>query len=120
MKIAINKQDVTEYLLYTLISWYISVAHCSIVLGMTIVAGCKVYWSVTVHTKVYVSYISDVNDIYCMSLYMYSYQILELICAKDSNKGHSVTYDIKKMYSMRDKYTLKIIKTLRVMLKIDM
>ena len=55
-----------------------------------------------------------------MSWYMYNYQILELICAKDSNIGHSVTYDIKKMYSMRDKYTLKIIKTSRVMLKIDM
>ena len=39
---------------------------------------------------------------------------------KDSNIGHSVTYDIKKMYSMRDKYTLKIIKTSRVMLKINM
>ena len=55
-----------------------------------------------------------------MSWYMYNYQILELIYAKDANIGHSVTYDIKKMYSMRDKYTLKIIKTSRVMLKIDM
>ena len=55
-----------------------------------------------------------------MSWYMYNYLILKLICAKDSNIGHSVTYDIKKMYSMRDKYTLKIIKTSRVMLKIDM
>ena len=38
---------------------------------------------------------------------MYNYQILELICANDANIGHSVTYDIKMMYSMRDKYTLK-------------
>ena len=51
---------------------------------------------------------------------MYNYHRLELNCAKDAQIGHSVTYDIKKMYSMRDKYTLKIIKTLRVMLKIDM
>ena len=43
---------------------------------------------------------------------MYKYDILELICAKDSNIGHAVTHYIKKMYSMRDKYTLKIIKTL--------
>ena len=54
-----------------------------------------------------------------MSHILYNYQILELICAKDSNTGHSVTYHIKKMYSMRDKYTLKVIKTSRVMLKID-
>ena len=43
MKIAINKQDVTEYLLHAHISWHISVVHCSIVLRMTIVAGYKVY-----------------------------------------------------------------------------
>ena len=55
-----------------------------------------------------------------MSWYMYKYDILKLIFAKDSNIGHSVTYDIKKMYSIRDKYTLKIMKTSRVMLKIDM
>ena len=42
-----------------------------------------------------------------MSCYMYNYHRLELICAKDENTGHSVTYDIKKMYSMRDKYILK-------------
>ena len=65
-------------------------------------------------------YILDVNDIHCMSWYMYNYHRLELICAKDANIWHSVTYDIKKMHSMRDKYTLKIIKTSRVMLKIDM
>ena len=51
---------------------------------------------------------------------MFNYHTLELICAKDANIGHSVTYEIKKMYSLRDKYTLKIIKTSRVMLKIDM
>ena len=51
---------------------------------------------------------------------MYNYQIIELICAKDSNMGLSVTHDIKKMYSMRYKYTLKITKISRVMLKIDM
>ena len=40
--------------------------HSSIVLGMTIVADCKVYESVTVHAKVYISYIymHDVNDIH--------------------------------------------------------
>ena len=65
-------------------------------------------------------YILNVNHIYCMSWYMYNYIILELICAKDSNIAHSVTHDTKKMYSMRDKYTLKITKTSRVMLKIDM
>ena len=43
-------------------------------------------------------YILDVNDIYFMSWYMYNYQIIELICAKDENIGHSVTHDIKKMY----------------------
>ena len=31
------------------------------------------------------------------------YDILKLICAKDSNIGHSVRYDRKKIYSMRDK-----------------
>ena len=65
-------------------------------------------------------YILDVNDIYCMSWYMYNYHRLQLICAKDANIGHSVTYYIKMMYSMRDRYTLKIIKTSCVMLKIDM
>ena len=65
-------------------------------------------------------YILDVNDIHSMSWYMYNYHRLELICGKDANIGHSVTYDIKKMYSVRDKYTLKIRKTSRVMLKIDM
>ena len=48
-----------------------------------------------------------------MSWYMYKYQILELICAKDSNIAHSVTHDIKKMYSMRDKYTLKITENIK-------
>ena len=65
-------------------------------------------------------YIRDANDIHCMSWYMYKYDILKLIYAKDSNIGYSVTYDIKKMYSMRDKYTFNIIKTSWVMLKIDM
>ena len=55
-----------------------------------------------------------------MSWHMYNYWIIELICAKDSNIAHSVTHDIKKMYSLRDKYTLIITKTSRVMLKIDM
>ena len=57
MQIARNKHYMTEYLLYALISWHISVMHYSIVLGMTIVADCKVYESVTVHGKVYISYI---------------------------------------------------------------
>ena len=55
-----------------------------------------------------------------MSWYMYNYHRLEWICAIGAHLGHSVTYDIKKMYSMRDKYILKIIQTSRVMLKIDM
>ena len=55
-----------------------------------------------------------------MSWYMYNYRIIKSIYAKDSNIAHSVTHDIKKMYSMRDKYTLKITKTSKVMLKIDM
>ena len=38
----------------------------------------------------------------------------------DLNIGHSVTHDIKKVYSFRDKYTLIITKTSRVMLKIYM
>ena len=50
---------------------------------------------------------------------MYKCDILELICEKDPNIGHEIKYDITKMYSIRDKYTLKIIKSSRVMLKID-
>ena len=65
-------------------------------------------------------YMLDVNHIHCMSWYMYNYWILELICVKDSNIAHWVTHDIKKMYSKRDKYTLIITKTSKVMLKIDM
>ena len=42
------------------------------------------------------------------------------MCAKDSNLAQLVIHDIKKVYSMRDKYTLIITKTSRVMLKIDM
>ena len=38
-----------------------------------------------------------------MLWYMYKYDILKLIHAKDSNIGHSVTYNMKKIYSMRDK-----------------
>ena len=45
----------------------------------------------------------DVNDIHCMLWYMYRYDILKLICAKDSDIVHSVTYDMKKIYSVRDK-----------------
>ena len=40
---------------------------------------------------------------HCMSWYMYKYDIPKLICAKDANIGHSVTYDMKIIYSMRDK-----------------
>ena len=46
--------------------------------------------------------------------------ILELICSKDSHIVHSVAYHIKKIYSMWDYYTVKIIKSYRKMLKIDM
>ena len=60
-------------------------------------------------------YICNVNGIHCTSWYMYKYDILELISEKDANIGHSVTCNIKKMYSIRDKYTLKIIKASRVM-----
>ena len=42
---------------------------------------------------------------------MYKYDILELICAKDSHIGHSVTHHTKMIYSIRDKYTLNIMKT---------
>ena len=42
---------------------------------------------------------------------MYKYDILELIFAKDSNIGHSVTHYFKKTYSMRDEYTLNIMRT---------
>ena len=47
-------------------------------------------------------YISYVNDIHSTSLYMYKYDILELICAKDTNIEHEIKYDMKKMYSIRD------------------
>ena len=57
MHIARNKEYVTEFLLYQLILEQISVVHCKDVLEMTIVASCKLYKSVTVDTKVYVSYI---------------------------------------------------------------
>ena len=41
MNIARNKEYVTEYLSHQLILEQISVVHCSDVLEMTIVAGCK-------------------------------------------------------------------------------
>ena len=47
-------------------------------------------------------YISYVNDIHSASLYMYKRDILELICAKDTNIEHEIKYDMKKMYSIRD------------------
>ena len=55
-------------------------------------------------------YISYVNDIHITSLYMYKCDILELICAKDTNIEHEIKYDMKKMYSIRDYYMSKIIK----------
>ena len=57
MNIARNKEYVTEYLLHQLMLVEISVVHCSDVLEMTIVACCKLYYSVTVDTQVYASYI---------------------------------------------------------------
>ena len=50
---------------------------------------------------IYLIYICDVNDIHCISLYMYKYDILELICEKDTNIEHEIKYDMKKMYSIR-------------------
>ena len=47
-------------------------------------------------------YIYHVNDIHSTSLYMYKCDILESICAKDTNIEHEIKYDMKKMYSMRD------------------
>ena len=46
-------------------------------------------------------YISYVNDIHSTSLYMYKCDILESICAKDTNIEHEIKYDMKKMYSIR-------------------
>ena len=42
---------------------------------------------------------------------MYKYDIVDLICAKDSNTGHLVTDHTKNIHPMRDKYTLNIMKT---------
>ena len=49
-------------------------------------------------SQIYVSY---VNDIHSTSLYMYKCNILESICAKDTNIEHEIKY-MKKMYSIRD------------------
>ena len=47
--------------------------------------------------------VCDANDTHCTPLYMYD--ILELICEKDTNIEHEIKYDMKKMYSIRDQYT---------------
>ena len=59
---------------------------------------CKVYGTVKFYAKVYISniYISYVNEIHSTSLYMYKHNILELICAKDTNKEREIKYDMKK------------------------
>ena len=46
-------------------------------------------------------YISYVNDIHSTSLYMYKCDILELICAKDTNIQHEIKYDIKNVLNKR-------------------
>ena len=46
--------------------------------------------------------------------------ILELSCAQDSHIGHAITHHMKKIYWRWDKYTVKIIKPERKMLKIGM
>ena len=49
-------------------------------------------------------YISYVDDIHSTLLYMNKCDILESICAKDTNIEHEIKYDMKKMYSIRDEY----------------
>ena len=44
---------------------------------------------------------------------MYKYDIVESICAKDTNIEHEMKYDMKKMYSIRDQYMSKIIKNIK-------
>ena len=41
-------------------------------------------------------YISYVNGVHSISLYMYNCDILESICAKDTNIEHEIKYDLKK------------------------
>ena len=79
--------------------------HSSMVFGMTILVDCKVYETVRIHAKVYISFICDVNDIHHTSLYMYKCDILQLICEKDTNIEHEIKHNMKKMYSIRDQYT---------------
>ena len=47
-------------------------------------------------------YISDVNDIHSISLYMYKCDILKSICAKDANIEHEIKYHMKNIYSIGD------------------
>ena len=61
------------------------------------------YGTVKIYANAYISniYISYVNYIHSTSLYMYKCDILESICAKDTNIEHEIKYDMKKIYSMR-------------------